>query len=238
MGNNYRNSITIGVLSIVVSASLIGCSSPQTTLMNGESITVVQGEQVTDSLGTYSKIKLDPSNPFLKFDKTASFVDMASLESNGFTEADAAAAQKAAVTFASTDMIDNAAVDLPANSAETFANIVGTYGTGQYLSDLSNPNSKLIYIQPDGITFARDGGTRISSVTTRIDEVAGATFKKDGLASIMVSGVTLVDYRMAPSNDNKIAQVEAGWTLRMNPDGNGNWKIVGCNSDYITTLLK
>lgn len=229
----------LGVAAIAFGSS--GCAgvipsqgTNSNTINGGTSISIVQGEQVIDALGTYSKVQIDSSNPAFVFDKTADYADMESITANGFTETDAAAAQKAVVTFVSTEMIDNNALDIPANADQVRENIKNTYGlSGRQDPRLFDSSSKIIYVQPDGITFARDGQTRILSNTTKINSVSGQNIS--GMSYVIVTGQTSVDYK-PNSKANKTTQLLANWVYSVMPDTDGQWKIVGYDNSYQTYL--
>jgi hypothetical protein len=254
--NRFKTKTKLLIAGLGVAAITFGSAGCASVLPNQEtglpiegttSISVIDGEKINDELGSYTKVTLDPNDPSLKFDKNAEYVDMASIENSGFTEADAAAAQKAAIMFASTEMIDNAAADIPAKKAETLSNIVNQYATGPYINSteyvegMLDANSNLVYVQPDGITFVRDGSKRISSVNTKINGIYGETGSGDGLSAIHVVGATVVDYKVNQSGAGagyKTAQVESWFELRMVPDGSGAWKILGYNNSFETSLIK
>lgn len=240
MGNKYRNSITIGVLSTVVSVSLIGCSSPQATLMNGKLITVVQGEQVTDSLGTYARLKLEANSPVYNFPfSPQTLIDKTSIEANGFTEADAAAAQKAAAEFVATEMVDNASIDTPETFATTLQADASKYFIGSYIPIMTDPNqSTIIYKTADGVTFMRDGKTRIANNELSVIGIEGSSLL-DGTKTIAVNGQTETTYRLskestATNNGKNSVTIISSWGLYMLPDENGNWKIAGYQTNFET----
>lgn len=239
------NKKAFGAFALSGVLLLSGCSlmpemRTSTAIDGTTSIALISGEQVTDELGTYSKLQLDSKNPLLIFNKSAEYVDLPSIESVGFTEADAEAAQKAAVSFVSTEMFDNASADVPTTSAQTLSDVVGRYATGKYLGQLTSPEFRLIYLQPDGVTFLRDGKPRISAMNTKLIEVAGTRYKSDNVPAIDISGATITDYRVSSTGAGagfKTASVECYWTFRMVP-ADGTWKILGSETSYDSQLIK
>lgn len=231
-----------GVL-LLSACSLLPGTQTNTAMEGTTSIAIVAGEKVTDELGEYSKLKLDEGNPLLTFDKNAEFVDMASIESAGFTAADAEAAQKAAVSFVLAEMFDNASADIPTTASVTVAELIGKYASGDSRVHRGwGNNTPFIYVQPDGVTFVRDGKPRISAINTKMIEVSGGRWKSDGdRPFITVSAVTITDYRVSPSsesgNDYKTASVETWWSLMMVPE-NATWKIYATEINYDTKLVK
>ena len=216
-----------------------GSANSSTAATGGTSISQVEGETVTDALGTYSHISVNPNDAIFAFPQSSqTIVDTASLSANGFTEADAAAASKAAASFVVTEMIDNASIDTPDTFASTLQADGEKYFTGDYVSIMTDPSqSTIIYTAPAGVTFARDGKPRISSSKIDILTVAGSTLN-DGRKTITVAGRSQIDYRLSEAskktmNKDKITGI-GSWDLRMISDGQGGWKIAGYQTSFET----
>lgn len=241
--------VLAGITVASVAFGIAGCAptsgtapSPYGSLDGATSISIIDGSQVTDALGNYTKVSVDPNSPLMKFDSSAPYaVDMASLSQQGISNDEAQAAQQAAISFITTEMFDNAAADIPGDYATALSNVGSQYVAGEYSSKILDPaKSNLLYTQKDGVTFMRDGKTRISSNNTVIDALYSSDFS-DGRKNILISGISQVDYRVNPTGAGagyKTAVVDAMWQLRMGLDENGVWKIYGYDNTFTTSLVK
>lgn len=239
--------VLAGITVASVAFGIAGCaptsstpSSPYGSFDTATSISIIDGSQVTDSLGTYAKASVDPNSPIMKYDKTAPYVDAGSFAQLGLTDADAESAQQTAVTFVMTQMFDNAAADIPGDSANVLAAVGNEYVRGYYANKILDPaNSTLLYTQKDGITFVRDGKSRISSNYTALNSLSAGSGGSG--TSVTVSGISKVDYRINPTGSGagyKTAVVDAQWSLRLQKDESGAWKINGYEDTFTTSLVK
>lgn len=254
--------ITVAALSFGIAGCAPTNSSSGASIDGATSISIVQGEQITDALGTYSKITVDPNNPAFNTSAIQS-IDMDSIKAAGYSEQDLSSAQKIAMQFTLTEMIDSKSLDTPDSLPQTLQDINTTYFTGPYASILSEPTSNIVYAQKDGLTFVRDGKPRIADTKTKISFAAGET-TPEGLKLIDFGGVTETKYRVTTDslvnwykakNPNlsdsqvkkdlklddskeKTVTVTSNWFLTTTPDDSGNWKIAGYETSHSTILTK
>lgn len=243
-------AITLGtVISVTGGCAQIAPQSPPAGISS--SSVVVEDAQVTDELGTYTKVKIKEDDPSLKLITGAGY-DSAGIAAAGFTDADALAAQQYAVRFAATEMVDSPILDTSSSFDAYMNNTRSSYLTGQYVEDMVAKNSGLVYVQPDGLQFARDGKPRLTSNKLVVEAVTVT----DG--RIQVAGVSDVDYRVPDKNiltwyqarhpemtsqqitdklglkDNKeeTLRVKIGWTYWLEKDSAGAWKIAGFGNNF------
>lgn len=231
--------IVAGIGIAAVTFGSAGCASVLpagfSNSNGGSSISVVEGEKITDSLGTYSKVTIDANNPLLDPNKRQAKDFEKEIIDAGYSQEDINAAQKVAVTFAMTEMVDHAAVDLPDTKAQTLSNLSSTYITGNYVQDLTSQGSNLVYTAPAGVQFVRDGKARISS---NANQQLAASLPHSG-KGITIDGISEVKYRVVPneaSQNKSILKVKINWTFRTEPDANGAWKIAGYTNHYESFL--
>lgn len=251
--------VIAGFTVAAVAFGAAGCAptTQASVITNGTSISIIAGEQVTDALGTYSRLTVDPNSP--EFSKTAigkTYMD--EIYAAGYTDADFSAAQKSAVTFALTEMIDSKGLDTP----EALSDSVSGYLSGSFVPHMTNPSeSAVVYLQKDGLTFIRDGKPRIASNSTKIISAMGVSYDKTR-TSINFYGQSETKYRATPESlvkwyqtthtgvseadvknalkitdsKEKNITVISSWTLAMLPDETGAWKVQGYENTYQTLL--
>ena len=145
----------------------------------GEYGDVVALEEVTDEYGTYCRTTIDPASTALIFD--ADKAD-SSLATYGFTNEDASAAQKTAVTLFSEQVLDSTRLDNYSTSAkewlaendsfilpkwrESFVNAVDTAPNG---TGLSTTGMLVTDIMPTPL--ARNGGPRAQGTNISVTKV-------------------------------------------------------------------
>lgn len=148
---------------------------------------VIPKEEVTDEYGEYCQTTIDPSSDALVYD--SSKVDLESLQQYGFTEDDAKAAQKTAVTFAAEQALDSTRLDnysttptdwIDANSSSLFNPSVylETVKTGK-LSDTG-----LIVTDYLPTPTVRDSGPRSSQTNLQVNKIYA--FESQGKKAIAV----------------------------------------------------
>lgn len=130
--------------------------------------------EVTDQFGSYCHVTVDPASPALAYD--ASKADLASLETYGFTEADAKEALATAVRFAVSQTFDSTRLD---NYAQT-----GPEWVAANAADLSSPEAYLTALDSKKLSDTgllitdylpeptlRDGGPRASQINVQVNRV-------------------------------------------------------------------
>lgn len=243
-------AITLGaVVTLTGGCAQVAPQTPESGITT--SSVVVADTTVTDELGSYTKVKLKENDPSLTLITGAGY-DKAGLAAAGFTEADAAAAQKYAVNFAATEMVDSPILDTSSSFDSYMSNATSNYLTGSYVGDMVKQGSGLVYTQPDGLQFARDGKPRLTNNKLSVETITAT----NGLMT--VAGVSEVDYRVPDKNiltwyqarhpemtaqqitdklglkDTKeeTLRVKIGWTYWLQKDAAGAWKIAGFGNNY------
>lgn len=240
MEHKFLLGLSAGVIAL--SVTLTGCATSPNYQTTGTKIPFVAGENISDALGSYSLISVNPENSLLSYPpSTETIVDVESLTANGFTEADAEAASKSALSFVTTEMIDNASIDTPDTYAATLQTLAEKYMTGAYIPIMTDPQKSTIVFHVDpGITFVRDGKPRISASGALPLEISASTLN-DGRKTILISGMTDTYYRLdeaskKPQGKNALRAVSS-WSLYMEPDANGVWKIAGYQTNFENSLV-
>jgi hypothetical protein len=137
----------------------------------------VAKEQITDDKGTYCHVTIDPESNALKYD--ASKTDTASLEQYGFTQEDAEAAQKSAVTFVVEQSMDSTLLD-------NYTATSGTEWLDANKKELLNPSQYKLYedyaketnlekgvvVTGDGFpALRRDGSPRSEAISVQVEKI-------------------------------------------------------------------
>lgn len=201
----------------------------------------VQKAEVTDQYGTYCHITIDPDSAALTFD--ASKVDSTVAEL-GFTNEDAAAAQKAAVTFVVEQSLDSALLDTytKENSVkwlEDNKNLINPSSIELYENYANESGlSKGVVVTGEGFpVLRRDGSPRSNTVAIQVEKIYAKEL--DGKPYIQVATNVSTTYPAKNSDIVKFAltQSDKGITeqslremspfLFDNPDGESSMAING-----------
>lgn len=178
------------------STSISQSATPTQQPSTGTGDAVVTGTTVTDELGSYKTVKLDPKSDALKFNK-----DTYTDDNSGLTTEQAAAAQKWVANFVATQGLDSVAIDRGSKgwtewqqqSADKFilpaakSTILGATSStsDRPLVIMNDPNNN--YPQ-----LARDGGARVKSEHISIDKTEAGDY--NGMQYVRVYGVGKATY--------------------------------------------
>lgn len=162
---------------------------------------VVPRESVTDELGTYLHVTLDPGSALATQVDPATLDD--SIEGSSWDEASLLEAQRFVGTFVAEQVIDSTALDrdLPGWQEWEAANAERFFGP-EMEGELSKPDNGSdrptpIYNDPDDYTprLVRDGLARLDDATITIDEIRNEP--REGGEWLSISGTSDVDYRVS-----------------------------------------
>lgn len=135
---------------------------------------VIPQEEVTDDYGTYCKTTIDPDSGALKYD--SSKADIASLTEHGFTEEDAAAAQKTAVTFLAEQGLDSTRLDNDKQSdAEWLAQNKSLLSSPDAFNGESLVGTGLLVGDYLPTPISRDGSPRAEETNIQVNKIYGST---------------------------------------------------------------
>lgn len=137
---------------------------------------VIAAEQITDAFGAYCRTTLDPDSAAAEFD--AATVDLESLESHGFTIAEAEAAQQAALVYVAEQGLDSSRLDDYSTSdtawfesaTESFTPAAQAY-LAPLVESVGLRDSGLIMTQSLPSPLRRDGGPRATRTELGVDKI-------------------------------------------------------------------
>ena len=137
---------------------------------------VIAAEQITDAFGSYCRTALDPDSAAAQFD--AATVDLESLETYGFTLAEAEAAQSVALHYVAEQGLDSSRLDDYSTTdtawfetgKDTFTPSAQAYFSPR-VESFGLRDSGVIMTQSLPSPLRRDGGPRAASTELGVDRI-------------------------------------------------------------------
>jgi hypothetical protein len=168
------------------------------------------GQKTTDKLGEYEHVTVPEDSPAYTYDPS---VKDPSVEKFGFTDEDAASAQKFAVKVAVEQMFDSSALDTGvegynewhANEAPKYFNqemIAGSDANSATDIVLNNRNPQSV---PEMI---RDGKPRVSNVTVSVNKIYADSYQGNNFIAVGLD--YSVDYRVSDSSIIALSSTNSG----------------------------
>jgi ABC-type Fe3+-hydroxamate transport system substrate-binding protein len=265
------NIFTRTLISLTtVSAVLLGISACSSTPEPVETPTPVEtvapvadygdvvgtGEIITDELGSYETIAINPEAEALKHNYDVLNVPM--LYAVGFTEEDAYSAQDWVVPFVASEVVDSITVDNFGNWDKWVAEHADTYLAPTEKERLlsfttDKPAVFILNNFNDALPgLVRDSTPREKNVIITVDKITTDN------SFITVSGTTSVDYRLDDARtvtkfigkgsteeelkeyypqlfdgvNDSVNNVPNNWSYSLMKTDDGSWRIVGYTADY------
>ena len=161
---------------------------------------VIAVEQVTDAFGAYCRTTLDPDSAAAEFDPAT--VDLESLESYGFTLAEAEAAQQSALVYVAEQGLDSSRLDDYSTSDTAWfesATESFTPAARAYLAPLVESfglrDSGVIMTQSLPSPLRRDGGPRATRSELSVDKIFAVPGLDQQTPQLVVRTIFTISYR-------------------------------------------